>query len=265
MGMISKKVGGASALGFALGAVLLAQPVASAPVTFDFAKLAQNGGASGAEALDLTPLILTGQPPVIGQPEPRTYFVLSRMASALPVRLSNSGSRLPMHIWMHRAVGRVVSACVLVSMQTIQTQCAPTSDDNTGVAGDGDETASSGLETLKLSFVNGGGAQQAVSITSITFYDRDHQIHTNDFLVGLKVDGEAQNNWTVGNSIKAGTMFEFIRLAAGNYDGKEKGKDELDFYLSIAEVSAVPLPAGILLLGSALGGLGLMGRRRKTA
>jgi hypothetical protein len=38
-----------------------------------------------------------------------------------------------------------------------------------------------------------------------------------------------------------------------------------DFYVGLVNVSAIPLPAGFLLLASAFGGLGLMGRKRRKA
>ena len=48
-----------------------------------------------------------------------------------------------------------------------------------------------------------------------------------------------------------------------NTDREFDNTSGIDF--SSQAVTAVPLPAGVLLLGSALGGLGLMGRRRKAA
>ncbi len=58
-------------------------------------------------------------------------------------------------------------------------------------------------------------------------------------------------------------MFEFTRLAI--VAGSGIAKSQRDFYMSALSVSQVPLPAGIQLLGTAIGGLGLMGRRRKAA
>lgn len=118
-----------------------------------------------------------------------------------------------------------------------------TADDNVG-------PALGGVETLVLSF------DQSVSFIDLLFRDASHKLVNGTLLI----DG-------VERVIAAGTLsggfaaLTGITSAAFTYGGSRAS----EFYLSGATVAPVPLPASVLFLVSGLGGMGWLGRRRRTA
>jgi len=125
-------------------------------------------------------------------------------------------------------------------------QCDPSSDDN----------ATAG-EVLILDF------GQELTISDLFFRDAQHFTFpdntTEDF--SLFIDGSFVGIFTYGSPLLSsftGTEFAF---AADDFSDGRFVADNDQFYIS--NVSAVPLPAAVWLLGSALGGLGFM-RRRNT-
>jgi len=125
-------------------------------------------------------------------------------------------------------------------------QCDPSSDDN--VTAD---------EVLILSF------NTEVTISDLFFRDADH----NPIAAGsgtdfsLFIDGSFAGTFEYGSPLAAsftGTQFAF---SSDDYTDNGFINDQDQFYIS--NVSAVPVPAAVWLLGSALGGLGFM--RRKGA
>jgi hypothetical protein len=113
-----------------------------------------------------------------------------------------------------------------------------------------------GMDLLTMNFVNDAlAAAQVVTITDMLIRDDFH----------LEFDGEIDVNGTVLTVVDGaltglnlvGSSFDFSWIS-----GVDSG-DQAGFYVE-AITAQVPLPAGILLLGTALGGLGLA-RRRKAA
>ena len=105
-------------------------------------------------------------------------------------------------------------------------------------------------ETLFLQF------SKAVSILDILFYDAKHKLANGTLLingVGYNLTGGSLD----GGFAQLGTE-ETFSFAYG-------GAAPTQVYLGSASVSPVPLPAGVVLLLTAVGGLGALRMRRKTA
>lgn len=129
------------------------------------------------------------------------------------------------------------------------TQCNPASDDNLT---DG--------EILGLTFA------QDVRITSLSFRGEGHP-NEPEFAVGdlFDVSFDGGVNWATLalKNAQFGSVAFNVNLAKGTemllaYNNQQ-------YYLSAMEASPVPVPAAGLLLASALGGIGLLGRRRNRA
>ncbi len=107
-------------------------------------------------------------------------------------------------------------------------------------------------EMLTLTF------NKAVKLLGLQIRDKDHKLISG--LVGaILIGGNAYDTGANGqvqlSALGAGSSFTFTSNGTA---GKE-------LYLSVLEVTAVPLPAaGFLLLGS-LGGLGFMARRKRKS
>lgn len=141
-----------------------------------------------------------------------------------------------------------LGVCTLLNSPS-SAQCNPSSDDNA--------TAD---EVLSLEF----GTE--VTIEDIFFRDANHNTYgdtVDDF--SLFIDGEYEGTFAYGSPLLGsftGTLFGFSADDFNTETGMFTADGD-EFYISSANVSAVPVPAAVWLLGSALGGLGFM--RRKQA
>lgn len=130
-------------------------------------------------------------------------------------------------------------------------------DDECNVPGDDNVTMN---ETVTLTF-----SQAVLSVSDFVFRAATHEdiSDSNDFLMVSWVDGLGPFG---GASTFAGVE-NFISVAqVGDITELTFSFADTEFYLSsfTAEIASVPLPASILLLGGALGGLGAMRRKRKS-
>ena len=126
-------------------------------------------------------------------------------------------------------------------------QCVPSSDDNLGLAED---------EKIRMDFTNFTGFIDAF-FGDFTFRDNDHNL----------IDGQVSVSHDGGSSIISLTdgVGDFSIIGSSDFlifneDGGVGSTS--DYYISAANLSAVPVPAAVWLFGSGLGLLG--GMRRKT-
>lgn len=127
-------------------------------------------------------------------------------------------------------------------------QCSPGSDDNVTID-----------ENLMLDFGS------AVTISELTFRNGEHNpIFANDATFDLIIDRglatQSMATYSLGNIFTmdlTGTTFEFLNLNTVD-------NDDYRFYISVMEVTAVPVPAAVWLFGSGLLGLVGIARRRNA-
>ena len=140
----------------------------------------------------------------------------------------------------------------------------PLTGDNDGIGIDGDELTFP-KQMLTLTFNN------TVKISTLYFLDLFLTgDHSSGEIALVSVDGGADSSFLATET--AGVdAFGFGEFATG-LTGKSftfavgrtnDGVGRADYALAGVDVATIPLPAGLLLLGTALGGLGIARRRRK--
>ena len=236
-----KKASGISALGLALGAaMMMAQPVAAAPVTFNFDRLADVEEAAWPDYENRT---VDGGDFTDGVYEKGGISVVA-------TGINSAGGTSYAYLddrYQTRLAGLGVCSTGLNG-----DDCRVPADDNVG-------QSAGGSETLKLDFQG-----TSVSLSGLRFKDSEHYDFTGTVYVG---NGTTTSRVGILNGNLAGTGLGFSSVWTFMYDATSTGQrsGSIPGYFYVAGATAtIPLPAGVLLLGSALGGLGLMGRRRKA-
>ena len=122
----------------------------------------------------------------------------------------------------------------------------------TGIRGamTGDDNLNRDEESLVFTF------NKAVRLQSLSILDANHRPPTGEFLI----DGRS---FTVTEGTVSAALLTLIAPSKTFALKYVPGGPEL--YIGDFTVAAVPLPAGALLLGTALAGLGAAGRRRRRA
>jgi hypothetical protein len=128
-------------------------------------------------------------------------------------------------------------------------QCSPNSDDNLTIAAS---------ESLRFDFQNDAGQTVNVLLGDFTFRDDSHDL----------INGSVQVTHNGGSEILAvtGGIADFSVIGPATYliFNDEAGATS-NYYISSANITAVPVPAAGWLMGSALGMLAWTARKRKRA
>ena len=116
----------------------------------------------------------------------------------------------------------------------------------------GDDNLNREEESLIFTF------NQMVRVNGLTIYDADHNKPTGDFTIGGDVytitDGRVDAALLDRLPLASEFILKYVQDGPQLYVG--------DFTVTTLPPAPVPLPAGMALLGSALAGLGFIGRRR---
>ena len=210
-------------------AAIMITATASA-TTFDFAAIADGdssygftGGEFGAPTITFTKDVLTVE------------------ASGSDTVTGNPYNAYLDSTWTHNNGGGPGGLGVCQSLSG--DQCDPGYDDNV-----------TSNENLKLVF------NTEVTITETIFRNGEHNPTFDPTAVfDLIIDGGSATTYSLMNIFTmdlTGTTFEFLNLNATD-------TDDFRFYISVMEVTAVPVPAAVWLFGSGLLGLAGIARRRR--
>jgi len=129
---------------------------------------------------------------------------------------------------------------------TSSAQCAPSSDDNLTI------TES---EAIRMDFRTDSGASQQAFFGDFTFRDNNH------FLINGAVQVSHDGGSSIISVLNGIADFSVIDPSSFLIFNDQPGATS-NYYVSQANISAVPVPAAVWLLGSALGGLLALRRRR---
>jgi hypothetical protein len=133
---------------------------------------------------------------------------------------------------------------------TATAQCDPGSDDNLTIAAG---------ESLFMSFRKDDGFAVDSTFGEFIFRDDDHNLFNGTVQVSTTFGGAGLNIVVTGGSGDLSVLGASNALYFNNDGGAGSSGN---YYISEANISAVPVPAAVWLFGSALGFLGWM--RRKT-
>ena len=134
-------------------------------------------------------------------------------------------------------------------------QCNPSNDDNVGALGGSSNSGDSTFETLILTF------SESVNLTDVLFRSEGHHVFNGTVTINNTSTVISGGSW-LGSLIGSVFTFQYDPIDCGGGTGCGSSNE---FYIEAATVAPVPVPAAGLLLLTALGGLGVMRRRRKSA
>lgn len=252
----------ASGVVIAAGMMVSAMTVANAATaSFDFQAIADGAGFNRT----------AGGPVASGQEAGWNFLVgagvgiVSNGISVVGTGTANNGAGGTTALQAYFDAGSAgLGACGKVS--AANGQCSPGNDDNVGSAGGTANSAGPSFEILTLTF------NTAVMFDDLTLAGEGHGIFNgalkingtlfDDSVVGTFVDNGADSSslsvasLAVLAGLGASSVWNFEYIPTGTISSTD------EFYIDSVTVSAIPLPASLLLLLGGLGGLRLVGRRR---